>query len=229
MRSPNMRVSSSALGRPIEGARNSGLDGRQRPSRIKDGEIGRRNRKLRQGSMVVYAERTGDHRHILARNLPLGQIGTDRAVRFVANPFLIGKRLRERADLRSAARRLARSRCVLNAEKPVQARSGNRYCRHDSGEEPSHDRIGQTITQGKEEKRSFRQDLYLHNYSLSTDCPRQSRQTRENQAEDHCRSLLPRETNVPRVLENTEFSRRPRTLVLFGKKGLLDRHTHRLR
>ena len=183
---PNQGMSSSALAGRREGTRNSGLDGRRRPSSFKDGKVGRGNRKLWQGSMVVRDERTGDHRHILARHLPLGQIDTDRAVRFVANPFLIGKRLRDRGDLRGAVRRLARIRSagirrVVDAEKVVQSRSANRYPRHDSGEEASHDKIGRAIAQGRgEEKRGFRQDLYLHNYSLSIDCPHESRQTREN-------------------------------------------------
>ena len=75
-------------------AKNPELDGGRRAAGLEGPEIGRGNGNLRWNVVVVYAGRTDNDRKILARDLRLGQIIADRAIRLVARPIIPGNELR---------------------------------------------------------------------------------------------------------------------------------------
>ena len=161
MRSPKARKLLCALrgaGLPLAEAEGSGrnpvLDGGRGAAGLEGPKIGRGNGNLGRDVVVAYAYRTDNDRKILAGDLRLGQIIADRAVRFIASPIIPGHDLwapgNEHPQNGESVVQL-----MMNVQDRVQARSGKRYCRQDSGEEPSHNRIGEAmaISQGETDNR----------------------------------------------------------------------------
>ena len=137
-------------------ARNRELDGERRSPGLERPEVGRRNRSLRRDTIVTHAHRTKSDGRIVGCDLRLGQVIADRAVRFVAIPIITGDDLGapgntgEIAKVGCLVTRNPVICTVLNAKNRVQARSGERHRGDNSGEEPSHDRTGWTISQGRD-------------------------------------------------------------------------------
>ena len=127
-----------------KGARSEWLDSRGRP-RLEGMQIGSRQEERNFPSRVRQIHRHRQGLEPLPDHSRLGQVTANRAVRFVASPILPavfldldGSRGWMGADLRIGPR----IGPMVDAKNLVQARAEKRYCRHDSGEEPSHDRIG---------------------------------------------------------------------------------------
>ena len=74
-------------------AGNPELDGGRRAAGLEGPEIGRGNGNLKWNAVVAYAGRTNHDRKIFARDLGLGQIIADRAIRLIASPLTSGNHL----------------------------------------------------------------------------------------------------------------------------------------